>query len=67
MAIAFVEFDPNAYSTPTQVRDAIVNDLADADRKIVLTRPSAGEYPVYAVQITDPGKKAKVEYDTVPA
>jgi len=50
--------------TGVEVRDLIVA-LGDTERKIVITDPQAGEYPVLAIQRNSTGK-LDVSYDDQP-
>ena len=58
-----IEASATADQTGTEVRDLIVA-LADADRKIVITNPTTGEFKVVAVH-RDAAGKLDVEYDNV--
>lgn len=56
-----VEEDATADQSGTEVRDLIVA-LGDTERKLVITEPVAGEYPIISVQ-RDADGKTKVSYD----
>jgi len=58
-----IEDSATADQTGAEVRDLIVA-LADADRKLVMTNPVAGEFKVVALQ-RDASGKLDVEYDDV--
>lgn len=58
-----IEDSATADQTGTEVRDLIVA-LADVDRKLVMTNPAAGEFPVVAVH-RDAAGLLDVEYDDV--
>lgn len=50
--------------TDTEIRNLILG-LADIERKIVITEPIAGEFPIISLQ-RDADGKTKVSYDNVP-
>ena len=58
-----VEENATADQTATEIHTAILG-MAEGDRKIVITDPQSGEYPVIAIQ-RDSSGKLKVEYDDV--
>jgi hypothetical protein len=58
-----VEAGATADQTGAEVRDLIVA-LSDADRKIVITDPTSGQYKVISVE-RDSAGKLKIDYDDV--
>ena len=58
-----VEDSATADQSGAEMRDAIVG-LGDTERKIVITDPQSGEYPVIAIQ-RDASDKLDVDYDDV--
>ncbi len=58
-----VEADATADQTDTEVRDLIVG-IADIDRKIVITAPTTGEFPIISIQRDSTGK-LDIDYDDV--
>jgi hypothetical protein len=58
-----VETGATADQTGLEVRDLIVG-LTDADRKIVITDPTTGQYKVLAIH-RDAAGKLEVQYDDV--
>lgn len=59
--LAGIEDGAKDDQTDTEVRDLIVG-LAELDRKIVITEPIAGEFPIISIQ-RDADGKTKVSYD----
>ncbi len=62
--LAGVEDNAAADQTGAEVRDLIVG-LGDVERKIVITEPVTGEFPIISVHRQADGK-TKVSYDDVP-
>jgi len=58
-----IEDSATADQTGAEVRDAIVA-LADDDRKIVISRPTTGQFKVYAIQRHTDGKSEVERSDT---
>lgn len=58
-----IETGATADQTATEVRDAIVG-LSDDTRKIVITRPTTGQYRIYAIQKHTDGKTEVERKDT---
>jgi len=58
-----IEDSATADQTGAEVRDAIVG-LADDDRKIVISRPTTGQFKVYAIQRHTDGKSEVERSDT---
>jgi len=58
-----IESGATTDQTGAEVRDLIVA-LADADRKIVITDPTTGQFPVLSIE-RDSAGKLKVQYDDV--
>jgi len=59
-----IEDDATGDQTGAEVRDLIVA-LGDTERKIIITEPIAGEFPVISIQ-RDAAGKTKISYDDVP-
>ena len=59
-----IEENASADQTGSEIRDLIVA-LSDADRRIVITDPTTGQYTVIAIQRSADGK-LQVDYDDVP-
>jgi len=59
-----IEEDATADQTGAEVRDAIVG-LADDDRAILISRPTAGQKKIYAVQTHTDGKQ-EIEQSSTP-
>jgi len=58
-----IEDNATADQTGAEIRDAVVG-LSDTERKIVLTDPQTGEFPVVSVERKSDGK-LNVQYDDV--
>ena len=61
--LAGIEAGATGDQTGAEMRDLIVG-LADADRKIVITTPTSGQFKVISVQRQADGKAA-IKYDDV--
>ncbi len=58
-----IEDSATTDQTGTEVRDVILG-LADTDRKIVITDPTTGEFPILSIQRDSTGK-LDIDYDDV--
>lgn len=61
--LATVEAGATADQTGEEVRDAIVG-LPDDDRQIIVSRPTTGQFKVYAIQRHTDGKTESERSDT---
>lgn len=66
MALKKISFDPDAFVTGEDVRDALIG-LDDVERGVIITRPGVGEHPVIALNgapaPAGPKVTLEVEYD----
>lgn len=58
-----IEDSATTDQTGTEIRDAVVA-LADTERKIIITDPQTGEFPILAIQRNSTGK-LDIDYDDV--